>query len=275
MNNVLKKSRLLLILFALVLLTACDDYSQIREDLSKIKTEATLPAPVSTATTLKEAEPYIRIQQDALRDALLENYHKTHYDRFKDKYSSMLKSKLIYFLNSARADLDNDVIKQFQTNMFVVMQNVKDYENISAYISDQQQYVQSFYIDYDNIQKDSSNENLSLMFIRYAQSNNDYAKAYLLENKDEVLKACIDRVAENAKAEEDFREKLGENNQIVECINDLYGSADSNTAQQISNANKTLMYNLLESMDTLSDSEKKKLLEQLGLGKKLTVEIPE
>ena len=257
-------------------LTACGKYGKLQDELDTITAESTFPPVTEGATTLDDINNAVYEQQLALCTAYAEAYNKTGIDDFMLKYPKLDRDKVLSRLNDTRQDINDDSTDIFIENMALIVKDVTDIPNLSAYIEKRWSEVQVFYTDYNRFVNYGDDYSvLSDLLLKYANSDNQLASEILKHNSDQFMNAAVLRIEKNAEAKEDFRVKITENNNIINAVNNLYGGVYTDLVKRINTANRNLAVKLLNSLETLSKSEKEKLLDQLDKGEDMTIELEE
>lgn len=263
------------IVLGMVMLSSCGKYSAVREKIDEITVENNLPEAASGAVTLEEAGQAVYEQQLALCDMYIETSDKTDLDAFLEDYQNLDKSKLLSLLNDAREDINKENCRAFEENMAVLLADVEDCQNIYVYIQKREAEVIAFYDDYRKLGQKSQKQYKVLcdMLLKYQELGNWLADMFLQEHQEEFAEAAVEAVEANAEVTSDFRAAVNKSNEIIAALNAVYGGTDAKKAERINAANKKLVVKLLNSMETLSDSERKSLLEQLENGGDMTIEM--
>ena len=271
--------RKIILVFCIVLviglLSSCGKYSRVREEIDGIKVENTLPEALAGAVSLEEIEEAVYEQQLALCEMYISAYQQTNSDIFTVEYPDLDKNKLLALLNDARGELNEDSRQSFEVNIAVLLTDVTDCPNVLAYIKKCEEEASVFYDDYRKFGLESKEQYKVLcdILLKYQELGNSLADMFLQKNQEQFTEAAITAIEANAEVTKDFRVSVNKNNEIIEAINNVYGGANAEGAKRINAANKTLVRKLLNSMETLTDSERKSLMSQLENGEDLTIEI--
>ena len=80
-----------------------------------------------------------------------------------------------------------------------------------------------------------------------------------------MFDASVAVIIGNSQADDDFRFYINKNNTIIKALNEIYGGVSAKYAAEINEAGNKLATNLLNSLTSLSDRERKSLMDELGL----------
>lgn len=263
------------IVLVIGLLSSCGKYGKVQNEIDEIKVENALPEANAGAVTLEEIKEAVYAQQLGLCSMYIDAYKQTDSEAFILKYPDLDKNKLLSLLNDAREDINKDNRQSFEENIAVLLTDVTDCTNMLAYVKKCEDEVIAFYDDYRKFNQASPEQYTVLcdILLKYFELGNSLADMFLQKNQEQFTEAAIAAIEKNAEATKDFRVSVNKNNEIIEVLNSVYGGVNSQGAQRINTANKALVVKLLNSMETLTDSERKSLLDQLEKGEDLTLEI--
>lgn len=262
------------IIMVIGLLSGCGETSRIRKEINAIIIENTLPSVESDANVMADISDAVYTQQLELCSMYSDAYEKTDLDSFEQKYPDFEKDKLRSLLSEARKDMNEQSAEAFAENMNTLLANVTDCANQNAYISKCASEVSAFYDDYRRFNTAESSERNSVLcdiLLKYSKQDNSLATRFITDNKKDFCNAAAELIESGTKENKDLRAKVGKCSELIDAINEIFGGAPVDIAERINAANKELIAMLLNSMESLSDSERKRLLEQLKNGEDLTV----
>ena len=261
------------IIMVIGLLSGCGETSRIRKEINTIIIENTLPSVDSGATAMADISDAVYTQQLKLCSMYSDAYEKTDLDSFEQKYPDFEKDKLRSLLSEARKDMNEQSAAVFEENMNTLLANVSDCANPSAYISKCTSEVGAFYDDYRRFNTTDDSERNSVLcdiLLKYSKQDNSLATRFITDNKKDFCNAAAELIESGTEQNKDLRAKVGKCSELIDAINETFGGAPVDIADRINAANKKLIAMLLNSMESLSDSERKRLLEQLNNDEELT-----
>lgn len=264
----MKRIKILLIAAALLgLLSGCGDKSVLKSELELVNIKSELPeVGTEDCDRLDEADEYVYEQQLAACDMYIEAYERTKSSDYAEKYKDDLDKDLVsYLCNNRRKELYEDIEKQLHDNIFLMVKTVEDCDNIPAYIERVNADVVNFY-DYYNeyMNSDDQNEALCKILKTFYERTNILAFTFMSEHKEEFIDAALEKIEENAWANDDLNMRIAMNNEYIKALNIVYDGVPSEYALQIEEANMKLARKLLESDAELSKEDVDKIMHQLG-----------
>lgn len=256
-----------LCVFTMSVLAGCANYSGIEEALEKVKIENTLPeASDGEFTSLEEASDAIYEQQIAACKIYAETYDKTYYSQFIGNGKKFKTDKVANICYSYRKELNNEAVTKFYQNIYLIVKNCDDCTNKEAFLKKANTDVENFYDAYNKyLISDNPDEELCKILVNYSERRNILALSFLDRNRQKVYSAATKMIEENSETDENFRFYLNKNNNIISALNDVYNGVPSAYAARISEATATLSKNLLNSLESLTDNERRSLMDQLNL----------
>ena len=252
-------------LVTLMLFTGCSDYGDVERELNEIKIENRLPKVGNEKyRTMEEAEDAVYAQQIAACEMLSDVTEKTDSRNFEG-YSGNAK-RIAERCNNKRNEVALDIKGRYVENIYAIMEDVKDCPNVDAYVSKTYLNVETFYDEYRNYQMaDNTDLALTDILVYYYDRTNVLAKSFLTRNEDDVYEASVAVIEGNAQADENYRFYINKNNLIIKALNEIYGGVSAEYAERINNAGNKLAMNLLNSLESLSEKERKLLMDEMGL----------
>lgn len=265
------KSFLLICLTVLILLTAtgCSKYSDIQAELDEITIENILPdLPKTKMKKLADTDEAIYEQQLAVCRMLSDAYNDTYYLNFVNDNKRYNKDKLSQICNDKRIEIDQEIANNFVLNIYHIISEVKDCQNQDAFIEKTYEDVLNFYDYYDKyLTSRNKNQVLCDILTNYSERNNLLALNFLTKNEQKVYNAATTIIEQNAESEKtddySYRYYINKNNRIVNALNFVFDGVPKQYAARISKANTLLAEKLMDSLDSISDSEKEKLMSML------------
>ena len=262
------KRKLLIIavsLVTLMLFTGCNDYSNIERKLDEIKIENRLPKVGNKRyRTMEEAEDAVYAQQLAACEMLSDVVEQTDSRNFAE-YEGNAK-RIAEKCNNKRNEISLDIKERYVDNIYQIMDDVKDCPNVDAYVSKTYLNVETFYDEYHKYQTaDNTDIALTNILVYYYDRTNVLAKSFLTRNEDDVYDASVAVIEGNVQTEDNFRFYINKNNLIIKALNEIYGGVSADYAERINNAGNKLATHLLNSLESLSDKERKLLMDEMGL----------
>lgn len=253
---------LTVILMTVLLLTSCGSVSKMQKVLDTISIEATFPEPASGFTSIDEVGGAVYEQQLALCEAYGETYKKTSYGLYENKFRNVTKQRLMSELNNARNRLNNECVNTFADNVFMILKDVQDCQNMSTYISKRRNEVLEFYLDYADfkLEKGDIAAKRSAILLKYFEKQNEFAVSFIKNNRDAFIDACVEIVERNGEKKDNLRVHVDENNRIIKALNDLFDGTTMDVAKRVNVANRKLAETVLKDMDGLTEEEKKEIL---------------
>ena len=264
----MKRWRLYLVCAAAALvLCGCGTNSELKAELDSVKLDIELPSPRnSNARQLADVDDDIYEQQLAACELYIEAYELTDTVDYAEKYKDAVKKERVgFYCNERRKELQLDIATSLQDNVFSMVKNVEDCDNISAYIKRVNYDVVNFY-DYYSEYMNSNDETdaLCLILKTFHEKNNVLAFRFMDENKEDFIKAALERIEYNARQTESLNMYISENNEIIKALNEVYGGVPEDYAVPIREANIKLARKLLEQDSDLTEENIDLLMQQLG-----------
>lgn len=268
-----KTGALFCIIVLISILSSCGPYSKVETELNNAVIENKLPEVSGGATALSEIKESVYAQQIALCDMMSQAYDATALEDFQLRYSDLSKQKLISLLNDKREEFNNNSKVLFIQNLALLTENVNNIPNKSAYIQKCLDEAAAFLNDYRKFRKESEDRanNACDILRKYSKADNELAKQFLESNRDAFIAYATTVIEENSRVNANIRATINVNNEIIAALNTLYGGAGPEESQRISVASKRLIEKLLHSMETITEDERKQLLEQLDNNDTLTI----
>lgn len=266
----------LLILSAAVLmlvLCSCGKMSEVQRYADEIDVSAAYEQTESGAMLLEEIQDDVYSMQLTLCDALATVYDKTDIDNLTIEYPQSKKKKVVSILNLRRQEIAQTLTTEFEERMAELLTDVSDCTNKRTYIVKRRSEAVNFQMDYSKLNGVSDSKGFSDILIRYADVDNGFARRYLNENKEMLVAAAVETIEENSRQTSGFRALVAKNNSIVGALDTIFKTIKRSDADRINKANAELIIKLLNSMETLSDDEKKRLTAQLESGEEMKIDI--
>ena len=250
---------------ALLLFAGCSDYSEIEQQLDNITIENKLPKVKGERyRTMEDAEDAVYDQQMAACEMLSDIEEQTDFREFEGYKGN--KKRIIEKCNNKRNEVAADIRQRYTANVYEIMQDVKDCPNVDAYVTKTYHNVETFFDAYNNyVTADNRDIALTNILVYYYDRTNVLAKSYLTRNREDVFDASVAVIIGNSQADDDFRFYINKNNTIIKALNEIYGGVSAKYAAEINDAGNKLATNLLNSLSSLSDRERKSLMDELGL----------
>ncbi len=264
------------ILSACVLMLAissCGKMSEMQKYVDKIEVSAQFGQVRSDAVLLEDIQDDVYSLQLALCDALSRAYEETDIDNLTVEYPSSKKEKVVSILNLRRQEISEELTTEFGERMAELVANVADCTNKQTYITKRRSEAVNFQMDYSKLNGVEDSKGFSDILIRYSDLENSFARRYLNENKDMLVAAAIETIEENAQQSSGLRALVAKNNSIVSALDTIFKTIKKSDADRINKANAELIVKLLNSMETLSADEKKRLMAQLESGEDMKIDI--
>lgn len=264
--------RLLLCLscaFMLVMISGCADYGYVDDALDKITIEDILPeAEDGGYSSLEEAADAVYEQQLAACKMYAECYEKTYYQQYLGNGKKLKEDKTAHICSTFRREVNTEIYDSLKYNINKIIKDCEE-ESKSAFPIKVNNDVLGFYDAYSRYlnaeSKEDELQNLCGILVNFAQRRNILALSFLERNKSKVYEAAAEIIEGNAETDDEYRYYLNKNNNIVSALNDVYGGVSAKYADRINKATNKLSINLVNSMDTLTDSERSKLMDELNL----------
>ncbi len=252
-------------LVTLLLFAGCSDYSEIDQQLNNITIENKLPKVKGEHyRTMEDAEDAVYDQQMAACEMLSDIEEQTDFREFEGYKGN--QKRIIERCNNKRNEVAADIRQRCMANVYEIMQDVKDCPNIDAYVTKTYHNVETFFDAYNNyVTADNQDIALTNILVYYYDRTNVLAKSYLTRNREDVFDASVAVIIGNSQADDDFRFYINKNNTIIKALNEIYGGVSAKYAAEINDAGNRLATNLLNSLSSLSDRERKSLMDELGL----------
>lgn len=261
-----KKISLCVICCALLvsLLSGCANYDDIAASLDDVTITNTLPRVPENASYryLEDIDELVYEQQLNACTMYADSYNETYYQQFED--GERKSDRLAYMCTEKRQSINTEIETAYAVNIYRLLQDVTDCSNPDAYVVKTHNDVLDFYDLYNEyISGDDPQQTLVDILIEYYERSNILAFTFLGENDTRVFQAALAKIEENASAEEDFRFYVNENNTIITALNEVYGGVPAEYADKMSELNTALAEKLLMSLESITDEERLRLLEQL------------
>lgn len=251
----------------LFLLGGCGSNTAIKDELAAVSIDIDLPAPSSkNIKKLSQADDAVYEQQLAACELYIEAYELTDTSDYVEKYKDdVKKEKVAFYCNERRKELQLEISTALQDNIYSMVKNVEDCENISAYITRVDYDAVNFY-DYYAEYLNSSDKTDALCTILkvFYEKTNILAFRFMAEHEEDFVKAALVRIEENARQNDNLNMYIAENNELTKALNEMYGGVPEDYAVPISEANRRLARKLLESDSELSTDAIDSLMYQLG-----------
>lgn len=260
----LNKKIVILCCIAILSLSGCTKYDDIAATLDEITIQNTLPKVAENASYnyLDEIDELVYQQQINACKMFSDTYKKTHYQQFED--GKRKSGKIAILCNEKRKDINTEIEVAYAINIYRMLQDVVDCTNPDAYVVKTHKDIVDFYDIYDEyLNGDNPQQVLVDILVEYYSRSNILALKFLGENANQVYKAALLKIEENANTDEGYKACISENNKIVKALNEVYGTIPSNYADKISEFNTLLAKKLLTSYETITDDKKEKLMKQL------------
>ena len=262
-----KKLMLLcLALMSIMLMAGCSDYSSIQTELDTLTIQNVLPrVEGERAQSLADVEEDVYEQQMALCEMLTDTYTKTYFQNFTENNKGSDK-RISEMCNNKRNEINADIRELFYKNIYELISEVEDCANPDAFVDRAYENVLTFYDAYDKyMHGDNKDVNLTNILLNYNERRNVLAHMFLAKHEKEVFKASLAVIEGNAAADDEFRFYVNKNNLIINALNDEYGGVPKEYADRITAASSKLALNLINSLSSLSDRERKELIANLQL----------
>lgn len=252
-------------LVTLLLFAGCSDYSEIEQQLDDITIENRLPKVKGERyRTMEDAEDAVYDQQIAACEMLFDIGEQTDFRNFEGYDGN--RKRIIERCNNKRNEVAADISQRYKSNVYEIMEDVRDCPNVDAYVLKTYSNIETFFDAYNNyMTADNKDIALTNILVYYYDRTNVLAKSFLTRNRDEVFDASAAVITGNAQADDDFRFYINKNNTIIKALNEIYGGVSAKHADEINEAGSKLARNLLDSLSSLSERERKSLMEELGL----------
>ena len=264
----MKKKLLLLSMCSLTLIcsSGCSAYSSIRSELDQVTIQNTLPeVPSRKAKSIKDVEDDVYDQQIAVCEMLTDSYEKTYYQNFTSNNKGSSR-KISEICNDKRMSINKDIQERFYRNIFDLISDADDCLNPKAYVEKAYDNVLTFYDAYNKYMTDDNKDvNLTNILLNYNERRNVLAHSFLARHEKEVFKAAVAVIEGNAAADDEFRFYVNKNNLIINALNDEFGGVPKEYAERITAASTKLAINLVNSLSSLTDKERKDLLDDLAV----------
>lgn len=254
-------------------ISSCGKMSAVQKYVDKIEVSAQFGQVRSDAALLEDIQDDVYSMQLALCDALSRAYEETDIDNLTVEYPSSKKEKVVSILNLRRQEISEELTTEFGERMAELVANVADCTNKQTYITKRRSEAVNFQMDYSKLNGVEDSKGFSDILIRYSDLENSFARRYLNENKDMLVAAAIETIEENAQQSSGLRAFVAKNNSIVSALDTIFKTIKKSDADRINKANAELIVKLLNSMETLSADEKKRLMAQLESGEDMKIDI--
>lgn len=264
----MKYIRLCLIMAVLTLLASgCTDTTAIQAELSAVELSYELPYVYEeNCDRLEEADEAVYEQQLAACEMYYEAYDITRTPDFIEKYENNLSEEKIAFLcNQRRKQLQLDIATALHDNIYLMVKNVEDCDNIPAYMKRVNADAVNFYDYYAKyMYSDNPADALCDILVVFYERTNILAFMFLDENQDEVIDAAMSKIEEHAQATDNLNMYISKNNDLIKALNTVYGGVSEREAGQIARSNAKLARKMLEDDNDLSEDRIDELMYQLG-----------
>lgn len=251
----------------LITLCGCGTQSELKDDIENITMEVKLPKPdVKDASKLDEIDDAVYEQQLSACDLYTEAYELTDTSDYAEKYKDdVKKEKVAYYCNERRKELQLEIATELEDNIFSMVKNVEDCDNISAYIKRVNYDTEMFY-DYYSEYKNANDETDALCKILrvFYERTNVLAFRFMSDHEDDFVYAVLKRVEANSRQSDSLNMYLSENNELIKALNTVYGGVSEDYAIPIREANIKLARKLLERDSELTEDDINSLMYQLG-----------
>jgi len=253
-------------LMTLMLISGCNDYSDIEAQLREVEIENRLPdVDAGRFRTMADAEDAVYEQQIAACEMLSDSYDKTYYTNFIGNVKGSEK-RIREICNQKRQSIEEDIEKLYKKNIYAIMEDVEDCPNVDAFVDKTYSNVCLFYDEYNSYQNaDNEDVELTNILVYYHDRRNLLAKSFLARNEIDVFEASVAVIEGNAQADEEFRFYINKNNSVIKALNEIYGGVPEEYAYKIEIASNKLATNLINSLESLTDRERGQLMDELGL----------
>lgn len=252
-------------LISLFTISGCSDYSEIEAELNRVTIENKLPEVSGSYASMEDAEDAVYEQQIAACEMLSDSYLKTNAKTYTENFRGNEK-RVAESCNNKRNEINADIMTLYSNNIYKIMEDVGDCENVDAYVSKTRANVDTFYDEYYHY-KTADNQDVALtdILVYYYDRRNILAKSFLARNEKKVFDASLAVIEGNAQTDDEFRFYINKNNTIIKALNEIFGGVPKEYAEKISAAGDKLAINLLNSLESLSERERKALIEEMGL----------
>ena len=253
-------------LMTLMLISGCNDYSDIEAQLSDVEIENRLPDVRDGGfITMEDAEDEIYEQQIAACEMLSDSYDKTYYTNFIGNVKGSEK-RIREMCNQKRQSIEADIEKLYKKNIYSIMEDVDDCPNVDAFVDKTYSNVRLFYDEYNSYQNaDNTDVALTDILVYYHDRRNLLAKSFLARNELDVFDAAVAVIEGNAQTDDEFRFYINKNNSVIKALNEIYGGVPEEYADRIERASNKLATNLLNSLESLTERDRGLLMDELGL----------
>ena len=253
----------------LLMISGCADYDSVDEALDKITIEDILPeAEDGGYSSLEEAADAVYEQQLAACKMYAEAYDKTYYRQYLGNGKKLKEDKTAHICTVFRNEVNSEIYGSLENNINKITKDCEDV-NKSAFPKKVNNDILGFYDAYNRYLNAESKEDelkrLCSMLVNFSQRRNVLALSFLERNKGRICDAAAEIIEGNAEADDEYRYYLNKSNNIVSALNNVYGGISEKYAGRINKAINKLSINLVNSMDTLTDTERTKLMEELNL----------
>lgn len=267
-NNTLRKVRFLLVCVILILFAAgCGNKSVLKSELDEKQLTIELP-PVrqENCDRLEDADDAVYEQQLAACEMYIEAYEITKTSDYVEKYKDEIdEDRVAYYCNNRRKELQLEISTDLYDNIFAMVKSVEDCDNITAYIKRVNYDVVNFYDYYSEyLNSNDSEEILCKILTKFYERTNVLAFRFMEEHYDDIINAALEKIEENARANEDLNMYIAMNNDIIRALNTVYGGVPEDYSIPIAEANMKLARKLLESDNELTEKDIDTLMQQLG-----------
>lgn len=249
----------------MALVSGCSNYDDINAALDSITIQNILPKVEEDASyqSLESVEDLVYEQQLAACVMYADTYNQTYYQQFID--DGRKEGKIANICADKRKSINTDIEIAFAINVYRLLQDVRDCSNIDAYVVKTHKDVLDFYDVYDKyLNSEDQDDALIALLLDYNERSNILAFKFLDEKRTDVFETTLARIEDNAATDDNFRFKINQNNAIITALNSVYGGVPEKYAEKIAELNNELAKKLLMSLESVSDEDREKLLEQLN-----------
>ncbi len=252
------------------LVSGCGDKSEIKQELERVEITKELPeVKVINCTRLSQADDYVYEQQIAACELYLEAHEITRTSDYTERYKKKVKSnKVGYYCNQRRKELYTDISEQLYDNIYVMVMDVSDCDNIAAYLKRVNYDTVNFYDyygEYVNAKNDSEKIDAACNILSaFYEKNNMLALNFMDRNRDEITAAAAERIKSNSAQTTSLNMYISINNELIKALNTVYGGVPAEYADTITYSHIQLARRMLEEDNDLSEDDIDNLMYQLG-----------
>lgn len=257
----------------MLLLCSCGRMGAVKKYIEKIEVNVEFSEATADGDDIGAYADDVYRMQLELCDAMARAYDATDIENLPKEYPAKKKAKVVSELNLKRQEIYSWLTSQFAMRMIEMIDGVEDCTNKENYVEKRAEEVSAFRTDYAEINGRADSKSLADILIKHTDSDNSFARRYLTENKEKLVEAAVEAIEYNASQTTGLRALVVKNNSIVSALDSIFETIKKSDANRINDANKKLIISLLNSMETLSAEEKKRLTRQLESGEDMTIEI--